>query len=530
MAGGLRTHGQNDESAIIRTSWQISAMICSQYYSQREWVVGKVVADPAGGASTFEMSTPLSFYSTFQLMKEIHENIGQETIAVQVVEERLHWSVNSFVKAEVARAKVVISNLASACKCGVMPRKSGDKPGKRKAATKQAKKDHTGCTGALEDDHGSGAESDASLLDALAEALDNWKGRGVDVDDDLQEHQTEGAEQDLQKINALSAAVASSSKYRGSIATSASTSAADQGTAAFGDVSGDSLADLVETQRVEDALDACHLKDAVSKLASSSSSSHSTGGKAETTGSFLLGGDTAASGALVQHLQNVRQTYKDLIGPEEEAQEGLMNLASFPEEAAPKAAKKQQSNEIAKREELARQEAKISQWAGELSATAAAFALHAGHFFPDRNDFGQSMVREISLVQFVEETCIQEGDAFPDMGSLPAPEASLQEPDGDTEPEPPSTYMQFVFWDFVKPPRLVGRRLRLEAGRFVWKPPARNMDDDDLGSLFTAGSARVILVHLAAFGACYIFILVQPVQQKWVSRAAMQPAQSLPSN
>ena len=68
--------------------------------------------------------------------------------------------------------------------------------------------------------------------------------------------------------------------------------------------------------------------------------------------------------------------------------------------------------------------------------------------------------------------------------------------------------MQFVFWDFVKPPRLVGRPLRLEAGRFVWKPPARNMDDD-LGSFVTAGSARVILVALAAFGVGCNSILMQ---------------------
>ena len=473
-------------------------MVCSQYYSQREWVVGKVVADPAGGASTFEMSIPLSFYSTFQLMKEIHENIDQETFAVEVVEERLHWTTQSFVKAKVARTKMVISNLASACKCGAMPRKRKDKPRKRKAETetKDARKD--------QDDPQSGAESDGSLLDALAEALDSWKQRGVDVDDDLQEQQPEGAEQDLQKINDLSAAVASSSKYRGSIAASSSASAADQGTA---DASGD-LVDLVETQRLEDALDSCHLRDAVSKLASSSSSSsHSTGGKAKATatGSLLLGGD-AASGALAQHLQETRKTYKDLIGPEDEVQEGLLNMASFPEVAAPGAATKQRSNEIAKRQELARREAQISRWAGELSATAAAFALHAGHFFPDWNDFGQSLVREISLVQFVEAACIQEGDAVHDLGSLPAQEDSLQ-PDGGAEPEPPSSFMQFVFWDFAKPPRLVGRRLRLEAGRFVWKPPARNMDDDDLGSLFTAGSARVILVDLVAFGTCVIVLV-----------------------
>lgn len=288
-------------------------------------------------------------------------------------------------------------------------------------------------------------------------------------------HSTSG--EGLAKIRSLAAAVASSDKYqedtnsfsRKSLKPEASSSAVG-GKEAGGQE--ESVANsLSEIQRVEDVLDDCHFKDAVAKLSSSASS-------ATKSKSFL---EHTSADDLSGHLRAVSEIYNSSIGPEEEAQEALISIASFPDPAVATVARPAHASDQLSLQ--AAQKAQVQRWATELFQTSEAIHVHEDDFFPPWLEMGKNQIREISLIQFIDENTAATDDGE---------EANID--GGDEEEEEPCSYMQFVFWDDPRPPHMIGRRLRLESGRFVWKPPARIMANDNLGGFFQQGSARVILV------------------------------------
>lgn len=188
---------------------------------------------------------------------------------------------------------------------------------------------------------------------------------------------------------------------------------------------------------------------------------------------------------LAECLHNVNSDYKGCIDPEEEAQEGILNLASCPELLA---------REVEKPEGCEPNSSMLQNWANELAKTCKAFQAHAGCFFPDYIGFDREMWRRISLVHFLDESA--DGESVKANGYESDHDDATDMPNGpDDGQDLPhvSSFLQFVHWDYPEPPDMIGRRLRVEANRFVWKPPARELRDDSLGLLFREGKARVIL-------------------------------------
>ena len=168
-----------------------------------------------------------------------------------------------------------------------------------------------------------------------------------------------------------------------------------------------------------------------------------------------------------------------MLGPEEEIEECLLQSASFPnmlQQAADPAEAAAGPDGCAATTAAA--ERKLQAWAVALAKTAKAFLSNTPGLFPDWRDFDNSLHRCISLVQFVHDA------------SGPIAEPA----DGNVSLRQQS-FVQFVHWD--DPARMVGRRLRTEMQRFVWKPPSRG-DDDKLVRFFESGEARVVVPDVKA--------------------------------
>lgn len=211
-------------------------------------------------------------------------------------------------------------------------------------------------------------------------------------------------------------------------------------------------------------------------------------------------------GDLAKHLGEVRHAYGSLIGPEEEAQEGLLRIAAFPDsvqvsqsQVSPKPAPATSSSQgqgQSQNMQKTEQQKSLSVWADALAHACRAFNAHEHQFFTPWAAFGSGLDRCISLIQFVEDRPDQ-SDAAVAAGILGEEEAIENGQDNvTTEESVASSYLQFVHWDFASPPNMTGRRLRIEAGRFVWKPPSRRLQDDNLWHLFQAGRARAVIANV----------------------------------
>ena len=462
-------------------------MVCSQYYSQREWALGDIT-----DGKVFTLRMPLVFQSTTELMKTVHENLSQQTIGIDVVRSTLKWSKVSFVAAKLAGARrVVASSIASACKCGLFHAKSKNKRA-RKADPRPKSRASEARGGPGPGDDDAGVDSDDSLLDALAKELERGTAEANEIDktagdaDEL-EHDTGDSEQ----LRSLVAAVASSPKYTDSstkpVAPSVSSTPGPSAP----------KENLKEVQDLERLLDERNVREAIQKVKSTSSSSSSS--KQDAISSHL---SQHAQHDVSEYLSGVNSMYGGHIGPEEEAEEGLLTFASFGPCASnndnnddtdgddvgstvnPKSLPETASNQPLSRDK------EIERWAQELAKTSSSFHDFdsGGHFFPEISGFDSSLFRCVSLVQFLDEVEADAGEA----GEANETEDGAEE--DDDEGTFSNMYAQFVHWDSPEPPRHCGRRLRVEAQRLVWRPPARQLKDDELTSLFSSGSARVILV------------------------------------
>lgn len=154
-----------------------------------------------------------------------------------------------------------------------------------------------------------------------------------------------------------------------------------------------------------------------------------------------------------------------LLSPEEVVEEGLVALAdSFgsAEPSAPVFAPQARS-----------MPSELQVWASKLEQTAASFQVCQDNFFQVHSkDLSIQHDKCISLMNFVVKA--EEGEAGP------------------------LSFVQFVSWDWAA--RRRGRRLRIERGRFVWRPPAKTIDGhnaDDLSDMFDSG-ARIIIADCGA--------------------------------
>ncbi len=443
-------------------------MVCSQHYSQREWVLGDLV-DQRGG-SIFKIRKPLAFHSTVELMRVVHEHVGTETVAIEVVGVPLRWTRSSFVEATVVGKLVAAENLAAACKCGAIPivksKKRARQPTKKAAPTAPTDDD--------------GIDSDESLLDALAKELERGSVPADPADDPEEDAEHDYDNSQSEHMRSLVAAVASSSKYKDCV-TEASFQAVH---------TPKSKEDLKKMQNLEGLLDERNLSAAIKTLKSKPvASSHSVGVKQQ----------NISQDEVSQCLDGVKSLYGGQIGPEEEAEEGILALASFGTAAgAVDSADNVSADDSMPSSHHSRQlcdDKDITLWAQSLAGTAASFHELEGELFPIVNDFDASMYRCVSLVQFLESETTEEIDSETKQHLRDLSDAiSDHEGEDQAVDTCASTYVQFVHWDVPEPPAHIGRCLRIEAQRLVWKPPARSLNDDSLGDLFRSGSARAIIV------------------------------------
>ena len=122
-------------------------------------------------------------------------------------------------------------------------------------------------------------------------------------------------------------------------------------------------------------------------------------------------------------------------------------------------------------------------WAQQLLATAESFCKHEQNMFTRFDSMGMDFHRCISLVHFVEDA--------KDLASAEA---------GPRGEETAST-VSFVHWDRPVPSVMRGRKLRVEKGRFVWRPPATVIDgqcSDDLAEAFAEKWAQIIIADCGA--------------------------------
>ena len=462
-------------------------MVCSQHYSQREWILGDLV-DQRGG-SVFKIRKPFTFHSTVELMKVVHEHVGTETVAIEVIGVPLRWTRSSFVEAAAVVGKKVVAaeNLAAACKCGAIPRVKA-----KKRARQPTKKATPGAPASATDD---GIDSDDSLLDALAKELERGRVPFADsVDDPGVDLENENDSAQSEHVRSLVAAVASSCKYKDCVTVTEARFQVDH--------TPKPKEDLKKIQELEGLLDERNVSAAMKTLkskpvASSSASSHSVGGTQQNISQHDVS----------QCLDDVKSLYGGQIGPEEEAEEGILALASFGTAAgAVDSVSADDSMPSSLHSRQLFDDKDVTLWAEALAATAASFHELEGELFPIVNDFDASMYRCVSLVQFLESETTAEIDSETKqhLDHIDQSDAnSDHEDEGQAVDNYRSTYVQFVHWDVPEPPTHVGRCLRIEAQRLVWKPPARSMKYDSLGDLFRSGSARVILVTWSCKVKCF---------------------------
>jgi len=300
------------------------------------------------------------------------------------------------------------------------------------------------------------SDSDDSVLEALAAFLD----RGNDLPDSDQENQsaerkTSFLEKDTlaSEISKLSATVASSSKYAEGLGQQVEPHQRNTEETLLENFERTQKTELKQMQDLETAVGVHIVREAVDSL------SH------QNNGVFPVE-------KLDPCMKSASSTYAGLLSPEEEAEEGILALAGSSVGTEVPA-------EVLGTRPLGNSE--LQTWAKHLGNTTLAFhscsSTESG-FFASRS-MDASLERSISLVHFIEES------------------EHPENPDGTGSAT--ASLVQFVHWDL--PMRYWGRRLRIEKGRFVWKPPARvvgGKNQDDISHLFTAGLARIILHDVGA--------------------------------
>lgn len=68
--------GDDIDTPLVQYLWRRSAMICSQYYSQRTWAIGEVRAVDTD-QKRFALKTPLCFQTTVELVELAYANLHE---------------------------------------------------------------------------------------------------------------------------------------------------------------------------------------------------------------------------------------------------------------------------------------------------------------------------------------------------------------------------------------------------------------------------------------------------------------------
>ena len=375
--------------------------------------------------------------------------------AAQVSMHQLEWTASSFSDALIAMpGNPLADNLLAACKCHGLPSRRG-----RSKKTKQNK---------VQAEDSDSVDSADSLLDSLARAMDAFDD-DHDYDDDKndaldkQKKESEDQEGDAPevKIKKLADQVERRDKYKSSAikkksvekaslpASSSSCSAAAE--------------KLREMQVVESAVGAKVVKEAIKTLNTRTQDRVSTD-----TMQQILKGSSASN---------------PLLTEEEVAEDCVAQLALMPElmkePTGPTGVPKTSANGPLSDPH----HALVRLWAQQLLATADSFHKHEENMFTRFDSMGMDFHRCISLVHFVEDA--------KDLASAEA---------GPSGEETAST-VSFVHWDRPVPNVMRGRKLRIEKGRFVWKPPASVIDgqcSDDLAEAFAERWAQIIIADCGA--------------------------------
>lgn len=293
----------------------------------------------------------------------------------------------------------------------------------------------------------SDTESDASVLEALAAFLD--KGFELpESDESDEENQNEAKTSSFNaEISRLSCSVASSSKYTdasGEKSQGPMERSNDFETQNPEDIQNQQQLDMKRTQKLESAISVHAVREAVDAIST------------QNAGKVPIEQINSA-------MNTAKSVYGGMLSPEEEAEEGILAIAcgTVPTETV----------------EQPGADSNLQRWANEFGKTTSAFEVCQSAplgFFSDECMSGD-LDRCISLVHFMEPITNAEGT------------------------EGVASIVQFVHWDL--PTRFWGRRLRIERGRFVWKPPARAVDgksNDDLSQLFNDGWGRIIIRDVGA--------------------------------
>ena len=350
-------------------------------------------------------------------------------------------------------------------------RKRGWKQKKKaKGSSSFAKAGKAGCFEALENAGGasgdSGAESDSSLLQELTKLIIEAENQEVNSEEEEENGVDENKELTLKlqqdKIEKLSASVTADVKYvrGGSVAASGIRSKpSSKSTPAE-----EKPEDRRKIQNLEAAIGDHELKSAIKSLASTKSG--------------------LATDHLATCMEHVSESYGGLLQTEEQAEESLIELAHR-KHGDVDSTNDHASGSCSSVGDTTVKDTSLDNayvWAKQLFKFASAFRKHQGDFFASR-DMNKDLYRSISLVHFV--------DGMADLGEFDIP----KEPKPTVEEDMASgSTIQFVHWD--RPEKYCGRRLRLERGRFVWRPPGRSINgrsEDDVSDLFTKSMARVIL-------------------------------------
>ena len=396
----------------------------------------------------------------------------------EVTNHTLQWSFGSFRTATIVGTEVIVSNLGTACNCGLFPKKPRAKRARKPKQKLQTKKTTEESDSDL---------SESSLLGELAKLVEEYQN----LEDTSEESDSEPESQDvettarkameklklekLSKVKSLSTAVCSSEQYREEPKHVPATSALDMqivtssSSSSSGHIAPSKSSPakdfepvpLKAFQRVEEALDGVLVKEAIKTLKAKSENKQFP---------------TAQLESLMQEKANQDVGYTGLQFPEEVVQQGLVDLAeSLDAKQLPNLALSSTAQNTGHSE--------LAMWAGKLQQTASSFQACQDTFFKlDGSTLTVSpqLDRCISLVQFL----------------LPADD--LGHETQETPEKEIVSLVQFVSWDSVRSKR--GRRLRIERGRFVWCPPGRFINGrhaDDLSDKFNAG-ARIIIADCGA--------------------------------
>lgn len=374
----------------------------------------------------------------------------------------------------------VITNLGTACNCGLFPKKPRAKRARKpKQKAMKTKKPNEGSDSDL---------SDSSLLEELAKLVEE---EYQNLEDTSEESDSEPENQDvettarkaieklklekLSKVKSLSTAVCSSERYKDEpeqvpatsgldmqiVTSSSSTSSRHIASSKSSHPKDPEPVSLKKIQRVEEALDGLVVKDAIKTLKAKSENNQFPTSQLE---------------SLMKEKTDQDVGYAGLLFPEETVQEGLVELAeSFDVKQLPNPALSSMAKNAGHSE--------LAMWAGKLEQTASSFHACQDTFFKlDGSTLTVSpeLDRCISLMQFL----------------LPADDLGHEKQ--ETPEREVVSLIQFVSWDSVRSKR--GRRLRIERGRYVWCPPGRFINGrhaDDLSDKFDAG-ARIIVADCGA--------------------------------